>query len=157
MVSFTEAIKICLFKKYATMSGRASRAEYWWFQLFFWIVTLFIVFIGNIIDDNDFTTITVVVYMIFFILTLIPNLCVFVRRLHDRGHSGAIFWWALLISIWGVLLIGNIINMFGSDEDENEYGPNPLKPNINDDLGNLGESGKMSGLNDTKVITDVNL
>ena len=33
MVTFSEAVKICFIKKFATISGRASRAEYWWFQL----------------------------------------------------------------------------------------------------------------------------
>ena len=33
MMSFKEAIKVC-FKKYFKISGRATRAEYWWFQLF---------------------------------------------------------------------------------------------------------------------------
>lgn len=125
-MSFKESIQTCLFKKYATMSGRASRAEYWWFQLFFWIVTVGIILLC-IPFGRDGENVCWVLVLIFFIITLIPNLCVFVRRLHDRGHSGAIFWFSFIISIFGVILIGNIINLLGSDEGDNEYGPNPYK------------------------------
>ena len=34
MMSFTQAVRVCLKEKYATFSGRASRSEYWWFVLF---------------------------------------------------------------------------------------------------------------------------
>lgn len=38
-MSFTQAIQTC-FNKYATFSGRASVAEYWWFMLFCFLVNL---------------------------------------------------------------------------------------------------------------------
>lgn len=34
MLSFSEAVKICMFQKFASIEGRATRAEYWWFLLF---------------------------------------------------------------------------------------------------------------------------
>ena len=34
--SFGEAITVC-FSKYATFTGRASRSEFWWFNLF-WLL-----------------------------------------------------------------------------------------------------------------------
>ena len=33
-VELFDAIRICLKEKYATFSGRASRSEFWFFQLF---------------------------------------------------------------------------------------------------------------------------
>lgn len=39
-MTFQEAIKVCL-NKYADFTGRASRAEFWWFYLFCVIVSLF--------------------------------------------------------------------------------------------------------------------
>lgn len=125
MVSFSEAVKTCMTKKFATMKGRASLAEYWWFQLFIWGTSICIFAIssalGRYAEDVGF-----VIFSIFIVITLIPNLCVCVRRLHDTGHSGAMFWWCLLGWVIGLLII-NVINMFASDDD-NEYGPNPLKP-----------------------------
>lgn len=126
MISFFDAIKICLFKKYASMSGRASRAEFWWFQLFILVTyALIALFTSSGKDEESFY---VGAFMVVLLLTIIPYLCVFVRRLHDRGHSGSIFWWSLLISIWGVIIIGLVINIFGSDEGDNKYGPNPNNP-----------------------------
>ena len=31
-MTFTESVSVC-FKKYFVFEGRASRSEYWWFQL----------------------------------------------------------------------------------------------------------------------------
>lgn len=136
MISFSKAVKTCLITKYASMSGRATRAEYWWFQLFLWLSFISICFIGINLGDKD-GTITLSILIIFWFVTLVPNLSVCVRRLHDRGHSGAMFFWCLLGLGFGLLII-NIINMLSSDED-NKYGPNPNNPIgvteiINDEL-----------------------
>ena len=40
MMSISQSIVTC-FKKYLTISGRATRAEYWWFLLFFYLVGAF--------------------------------------------------------------------------------------------------------------------
>ncbi len=132
MMTFKKSLETCLKYKYATMSGRASRAEFWWFQLFIFIIDVLIIAIANLSTSEDQRMSFFIVYLIFSAVTLIPYLCVFVRRLHDRGLSGAIFWWALLISIWGVLLIGLIINMLGSDKGSNKYGPNPSEQSEDD-------------------------
>lgn len=133
MMSFSESVKTCMIKKYATMSGRASRSEFWWFQLFLWVTHFCIIAITSALG-KEAENVGNAILIIFSLATIIPYLCAFVRRLHDRGHSGSIFWWSLLISIFGVLLIGLIINIFGSDEGENEYGPNPNNPCVDDSL-----------------------
>jgi len=73
MVRAGKAIRLG-FSNYFTFSGRATRAEYWWWMLF---TTLF----GLI----PFASLVV----------LIPSLAVSVRRLHDINRSG---WWLLLLS-----------------------------------------------------------
>ena len=35
-MKFSQAVKTCFKKKYFTISGRASRSEFWWFQVFIW-------------------------------------------------------------------------------------------------------------------------
>ena len=113
-----------MIKNYATMSGRATFAEYWWFQLFIWATSIGILILSSTLG-RDAADVGFIIFTIFIVITLIPNLCVCVRRLHDTGHSGAMFWWCLLG--WGVgLIIINIVNLFAS-VDDNEYGPNPLK------------------------------
>ena len=82
-MTFGESISVCL-KKYFVFEGRASRSEYWWFQL---IVTPSY-FISTIFENNIsyfFLGIT--------LFTLIPTISAGVRRLHDTNRSG---WWQLL-------------------------------------------------------------
>lgn len=82
--SFTEAIKVC-FQNYATFRGRASRSEYWWFQLFVFLLTgLGSVLEGGMGGDGQALS------GLFGIATFLPNLSVSVRRLHDTNRSG---WW----------------------------------------------------------------
>ena len=102
---FGSAIKTC-FSKYATFSGRANRAEYWYWALFNFILGI----------------IPVVNYIAIFAL-LIPSLAVFVRRMHDIGKSG---WWYFISFIplvgWVWLLI---LLCRKGDEGENAYGATP--------------------------------
>lgn len=154
MISFPEAVETCMIKKFATMSGRATRAEYWWFQLFIWLGGI-IIGITSAFGAEDLGNI---ILIIFFVVTLIPNLCVCVRRLHDRGLSGNMFWWCLLGLGFGLLII-NIVNMMSSDDD-NEYGPKPSKANfaVSNSITDV-EIIQGATIQDeqTEGITDVNL
>jgi len=107
-MTFSQSISTC-FKKYATFSGRASRSEYWWWQLFVFIVTFVIVFIVTLINEQVGDVVGKIILLVF----LLPNLAVAIRRCHDTNHSG---WWILCP-------IYNIVLMFiPSDPDENDYG-----------------------------------
>lgn len=46
-MDFGTAVRTCLFEKYATFSGRASRPEYWWFVLFVFGVSLVLRLVGR--------------------------------------------------------------------------------------------------------------
>lgn len=122
MMTFSESIKTC-FKKYFDIEGRATRAEYWWFQLLWWCVTTFCTTI-MFATRGDTAGVIAVIWLLFLAFTLIPNFCVCVRRLHDTGWSANTFLWCLL-GVWVGLIIINIRNMFPSDDD-NEYGRNPF-------------------------------
>lgn len=135
MMTFTESIKTCL-KKYFVTRGRATRAEYWWFQLLWWMTTVFcavmptaVVSVLGIKGDGVFVVIWAfwALWALFFLFTLIPNFCVCARRLQDTGWSSYIFIWCIFC-LGLALLIINIRNMFPSDDD-NEYGANPFHNN----------------------------
>jgi len=82
--SFTEAIKVC-FQKYATFKGRASRSEYWWFNVFILLISAF----GGMLEGamgRDGAALSGLISL----ATFLPSLSVSVRRLHDTDHSG---WW----------------------------------------------------------------
>ena len=91
-MSFTESIGTC-FRKYVDGNGRASRSEFWYFQLFLFILYT----ISQWIDSAVFGTglgETGIVYMVVALGTLLPAICATVRRLHDVNKSG---WWILII------------------------------------------------------------
>ena len=96
------SIKTC-FSKYATFSGRASRSEFWLFQLFTFlgsIATLIIdvMILGYSLDDASSPT-----NLIFLLIVMIPSVAAGCRRLHDLNKSG---WWQLLyLTIIGIILL----------------------------------------------------
>lgn len=122
MMTFSESIKTC-FKKYFDSEGRATRAEYWWFQLLWWCVIIFGITM-MFATKGDTAGAFAIVWMLFFAFTVVPNYCVCVRRLHDTGWSARAFFWCLL-GVWVGLIIINIRNIFPSDDD-NEYVRNPF-------------------------------
>ena len=103
------------FKKYATFSGRASRSEYWFIVLFNILVSfawwMIISIIASTMTPNyDYTSLGVLglggimLYGIYLLAILVPNLALTVRRLHDSNHSG---WW--LLGYWCAEIILGII------------------------------------------------
>ena len=114
MMSFSEAVKTCLIKKYATISGRATRSEYWWFVLFVVSIISIISIIGVSLDaagKYDESGVFAVILVVFFFIILIPFFCVNVRRLHDRNYSG----WSLLLALipwigWAILFFAMCID-----------------------------------------------
>jgi uncharacterized membrane protein YhaH (DUF805 family) len=99
------------FAKYATFSGRASRSEFWWWFLANFIVSGVLSGIGNIgggaVTPHGPTVLYVVVNAVlgvWVLATLVPNLALAWRRLHDTNRSGA--WWLLtLIPIVGWIIV----------------------------------------------------
>lgn len=95
IMSFIEAVKTCLVEKYCTFSGRATRSEFWWFQLFTFLAMFISVGISALLMESLDSEGGIVIYVVTWILLLIPNLSVIVRRLHDVGKSG----WFILIGL----------------------------------------------------------
>ena len=116
--SFFDAIKICL-NKYATFRGRASRTEYWYFHLFYWLVLISSIILFNQISKENYKMLILIPH---FLLWL-PLLAVHVRRMHDINKTG----WIILISV--IPLIGPIIilvlNCQRGTIGPNKYGPDP--------------------------------
>ena len=109
-MTFGESIKTC-FTKYATVQGRASRPEYWWFFLF----SVLLQMAGGIVSET--------LAGVLVVALLLPSVAVGARRLHDIGRSG---WW-LLIGL--IPLIGALILLYWfcqpSAQGANEYGEVP--------------------------------
>ena len=114
-MTFGDSVSTCL-KKYFVFQGRASRSEYWWFQL---IVTPSY-FISTFMENE-----VSYIFLGITLFTLIPAISAGVRRLHDTNRSG----FFLLISF--IPFIGGLILLFflipEGTKGKNRFGPNPLK------------------------------
>ena len=84
-MNFPQSVITCL-KKYLVFKGRASRSEWWYFFLFFMLVG----FVGGFMIGMNPTNETVI--YIIFAAFYIPALTVTVRRFHDFGVSGWMYF-----------------------------------------------------------------
>ena len=128
MMSFFEAVRICMVEKYFRFSGRATRAEYWWFYLFTFLAAMgaaTLMIVGAVLEElqmgNEIVNLSLIFFGLIVCLSLvIPSIAVTVRRLHDTGRSG---WWYLVSFI---PYVGDIILIvfccLRSEEGENEWG-----------------------------------
>jgi uncharacterized membrane protein YhaH (DUF805 family) len=125
-MNFQTAVRTVLLEKYATFSGRARRAELWWFVLFNLVVSLILSIIDRTIFGVSMETgmTNSVLGVIYSLAVLLPSITVSARRLHDIGRSG---WWLLIAFI---PLIGALILIYWyiqpSQDGSNEHGPNPI-------------------------------
>ncbi|MBA2965362.1 MULTISPECIES: DUF805 domain-containing protein [Ramlibacter] len=111
-MDFVESIKTCL-RKYAAFNGRASRPEYWWFALFYFLVSVVAAMFSDVLNA------------LVGVAVLLPSLAVGTRRLHDIGKSG---WFQL---VWFIPLIGWALMIYWLVQPTgpaNEYGTGPELP-----------------------------
>ena len=118
-MNFMTAVRMC-HDKYATFGGRATRGEYWCWQLYLVFTYLWLTLFDKLIFDWTIWTPLTLIWSLFYLL---PSLAVTVRRLHDTGRSG---WWLLI----NFTIIGQLLILFWlikkSEHDENRFGPNPM-------------------------------
>lgn len=103
------------FQKYAQFSGRASRSEFWYWILFVILAGVIASLLGDVAN------------VVVAIGTIVPNLAIAARRLHDIDKSG---WWQLI----GIIpLLGLIVLIVWycrkGGEGDNRFGGNPLAGN----------------------------
>lgn len=114
---------IAALKKYADFSGRAQRSEYWYFLLFYFLISFGLGLVdwmtGSVNTQSGYGLLT----GLFSLAMLIPSIAVGVRRLHDTDRSG---WWILMALL---PLIGSIVLLVffvqDSQAGENRFGANP--------------------------------
>ena len=116
-MTFGESISIC-FKKYLVLKGRASKSEFWWFQLL-WSASFFIMFIFEGSEPVTYFFVGII------IIIFIPLFTVGVRRLHDTGKSGFYYFWSLVPFIGSLIVLAFMLG--DGTKGRNQYGDNPLK------------------------------
>lgn len=103
-------------RKYATFSGRASRSEFWWWELIELIVgaILMAVYIpsllaartgGHGLRIDAGIIIVIVLGALWGLATIVPSLALVWRRLHDANLSGLLWLVTLIPGIGGIILL----------------------------------------------------
>lgn len=146
------------YRRYFDFTGRSRRLEYWWFFVFWVLLTLALgiamvatvagsvegIMRGSIAPFAGVGAafwIFLALFGLFFLASLIPIVAVQVRRLHDLGFSG---WWYLAYVIGGnavgsVPEFGPSLNglvslcwiawmFFPGTTGPNKYGDDPKNP-----------------------------
>jgi uncharacterized membrane protein YhaH (DUF805 family) len=111
-------------KKYADFSGRASRSEFWFAYLWFFILVFgsYFVFallfgviagVGAAVDGSSGSGaaygigagVIGLLWLGAYIAAIIPMLSVTVRRLHDAGYAGYYYFMGFIPFVGGILLL----------------------------------------------------
>ena len=113
-------------KNYAVFQGRARRAEFWWFVLCNFIVSMVLqTLFGAVLltAEEGGGSPLAFIPVLYTLAVLIPSIAVGVRRLHDSGRSG---WWILigLVPLIGAIVL-IVFYVQDSNPGDNEYGANP--------------------------------
>jgi uncharacterized membrane protein YhaH (DUF805 family) len=128
------ALKLA-FQNYANFSGRATRGDYWWYVLAYFIVAIVLGIVDRVVfgsgsssmdvsDSVSFSYNAGVLGGIWGLANIIPIISVTARRLHDTNRSG---WMQLLVLIplLGWLYLLYLYVQKGTVGD-NSYGLDPL-------------------------------
>jgi len=113
-------------KNYANFEGRARRSEYWYYILGNFVITISAYILSIVlVFFGGFLLIPFI--WLFSVATIIPNIAVGVRRLHDIGKPGAYYFFILIPLVGPIILL--VFFATEGDRGSNEYGPDPKEYN----------------------------
>ncbi len=128
-MGFMDALTVVYRNKFGDFNGRASRSEYWWGYLGYFVGTTvlwvgaMIVSLALSIVSPELGAVVMLLPLLAYLVFVIPILSSTVRRLHDTGKSG----WLILITL--IPCLGLIVWLVWMIEDgqphDNAYGPVP--------------------------------
>jgi len=128
-MTFLDAVRAVLLEKPLTLSGRAGRAEFWWFLLFQNLVVLGLLLPGFLIiaqggsdTAGPIGVALVVLSSVAALVFAIPSIAVAIRRLHDIGQSGQ----SGVLLLLGLVPFGSLallILLAQPTGPDNRYGP----------------------------------
>lgn len=133
----------CYTSDYANFHGRAGRMTFWTFVLSYVVLSYLMYYLDNMLGMPTLTHLTLhasgsvhsvgshtmatthvlnlgALSVGFWLLTLIPMLSAYARRLHDTGHSFAWFFIALVPIVGAIYLLFLLLKR--GDLISNQYG-----------------------------------
>ena len=129
-MTFLDSVNTCL-KKTLTISGRASRSEFWWFQLSFFVIGLIVgLIVAALGADSTLASIIGIIFALYVIVGSIASFTAGIRRLHDTTSSG---WLVLGFWLLGMIPVVNFISWIvyivficqAGTPGDNRFGPQP--------------------------------
>ena len=106
---------IKVMKNYAVFEGRASRQEFWMFQLFNFIISFCLGFCAGLLSAITKTDQTIL-SNIYTLAIIVPSIAVSIRRMHDTGRNG---WWSI------VPIMSLVYTIEAGQSGPNKYGLDP--------------------------------
>ena len=103
-------------KKYAVFTGRASRANYWYFVLAYILIGWLIGYIGGAFNLPS-KAVSYAAWIVQIGL-FVPSFAISIRRMHDTNKSG----WFILVPLYNFILL-----LTKGTAGPNKYGPDPLQ------------------------------
>ena len=127
-MNFIESLITC-YKKTFNYRGRASKSEYWWFQLYIILFAISLSYLGRFtglpmdpyyLSDTQ-RILLIIPYILLF--SLLPLLSAVIRRFHDTNKSG----WAVIYAVIPVIGPIIVLIMLAGDgtKGKNTFGPSP--------------------------------
>lgn len=115
-----------LFRNFFNIKGRASRLEYWIFVFIFpstlyLTIVIIISMLVLVLNVEQIVFVFIFISMIAFVIFLIGNFFISIRRLHDFNRSG---WWFLIlhfVPIFNLIMVLALLFIKGKVEP-NDYG-----------------------------------
>ena len=107
-------------RRYGTGDGRASRSEFWYFNLVLFALVFCGAVVAVVLEGAGASIVGTLLLLGISVFHIIPSWTVAVRRLHDTGRSG---WWVLLsfVPIIGAIILIVFFAQKGT-EGRNDYG-----------------------------------
>jgi uncharacterized membrane protein YhaH (DUF805 family) len=100
-------------QKYTDFSGRAPRAEYWWYTLAVIVVAIVISIVESMLGLDAMVGPYGPVTLLFMVALIVPGCAVTVRRLHDTNRSG---WW-ILVALVPYAILGFMMGRGAAEGD----------------------------------------
>ena len=98
-------------KKYADFSGRAPRAEFWWYSLAVCLLAVVAYIVENALSIGPVFWLYGPLTLVIVVATFVPSLAVQFRRLHDTNRSAL---WLLALWVPYIPYLYSLVGMMGS-------------------------------------------